>query len=109
MEKHGDTKNRRQETSTTYTTYQTPQGEIVLPTLSITQTVQEKFCVVCGEWKTAKGIMGALLCVDCGTPWDLRFAEPRDGLCDLCKHYVDGPNGSECVNFETDCPFEDPA
>lgn len=69
MTQHGETRNRRTETKATDGQFLTPEGEVTLPMLSVTQTVSEKWCATCRKWVTAKGIMGGLLCVECGTTW----------------------------------------
>jgi hypothetical protein len=58
--KHGEEKNRRIESS-----WEKNYG--------IEQTVSERYCAVCHEWKTAKGILGGFGCSDCGTSWDQKF------------------------------------
>ena len=72
---HGEERNYRTETTTTHAEYQTPGGPMVLPSGGKTETVTERWCEVCNDWVTARGIMGALLCVKCGTPWDERYCE----------------------------------
>ena len=78
MPEHGQERNRRIETDTSYSTWHTPQGDVILPTSSVTQTVSERYCEPCGQWRTTKGIMGALLCVECGHPWDKFYWEDKD-------------------------------
>ena len=72
---HGDSRNHRTETEMSHSEWQTPQGPVTVPTLSHTYTVSERWCEVCNEWVTAKGIMGALLCPECNTPWHPDFRE----------------------------------
>lgn len=69
MPTHGEERNRRTETQTTNEQFQIPGGEITLPMISVTRTVTDRWCSTCGKWVTAKGIMGGLLCVECGTTW----------------------------------------
>lgn len=72
--KHGTERGtRRQETTygegRTFTNATT--GEVVYsgPISSHTQTVSERYCAWCADWKQAKGIIGGMLCQDCGHDW----------------------------------------
>ena len=70
---HGQERNRRSGKDTTYGDFQTPEGMVRKPLTVHEYIISERWCETCGEWVQAKGIMGALLCVKCGTPWDKRF------------------------------------
>jgi len=72
---HGQERNRRTETDTQFADFHTPQGTVTLPAVSHTRTVSEKWCDVCGCWVTSKGIIGALLCTECGTPWKPEYRQ----------------------------------
>jgi hypothetical protein len=72
---HGTERNRRQEREYDTVTYQIPGGETTIRYAAAIFTISERYCEVCGDWVEAKGIMGALLCVECSTPWDSRFRE----------------------------------
>jgi hypothetical protein len=70
MPQHGQERNRRTETTLgAVHTLATPGGSLTMPITSKTETVTERWCEICQEWITARGIMGGLLCVECGTTW----------------------------------------
>jgi len=69
MPNHGDRRNRRTERQTTVDTWQTAHGPIKVERIALEQSVDETWCTHCQEWVTTKGIMGALLCPKCNTPW----------------------------------------
>jgi len=72
---HGEERNRRTETTVKQIDWTVPGGSMTLPYMAVQETVSERWCEVCGDWVTARGIMGALLCVECGTTWDERDRE----------------------------------
>jgi len=74
---HGETRNQRIETETVLTEfYTTPWGRrIVMPGMEISQPVSDRWCEVCNQWVTAKGVMGGLLCPLCHTPWKAEYRE----------------------------------
>jgi len=68
---HGEIRNHRTETTTQNMPFKTSDGHpFTVTVLSEEHTVCERFCAVCDQWVTAKGIMGGLLCPECSTPWD---------------------------------------
>lgn len=73
--KHGEVRNRREETTdgpdVTFTNILT--GKVVYqgPMSSCTQTVEERYCENCEIWSEARGLIGQLLgCPECGLPWN---------------------------------------
>lgn len=73
--RHGDQRNRRHVAETETVNFETAGGTMPVTVVTTEYTASERWCEVCGGWVTARGIMGALLCVECGTPWDERFRE----------------------------------
>ena len=68
--KHGDERNRREQTDVTYTEMQAAAGATFrVPMSSHTYVVTERYCATCGKWVETRGIIGAILCIECNTDW----------------------------------------
>lgn len=80
MPEHGDERNIRVESEYTRQTFQVPGGIFTQYFPFKTESVSERWCDVCGEWVTARGIMGGLLCPKCHTPWDEKFKENENAV-----------------------------
>lgn len=63
---------RTQETRTgSLMVYRTAAGETVtLPLTRVSTPVTVGYCGVCREVKTQDGLIGRMVCEDCGTYWD---------------------------------------
>lgn len=69
MVEHGDSRNYRLETSVRFAEFEVAGETVTLPASGLTQSVEERYCATCGEWKTARGVIGALFCLDCKSTW----------------------------------------
>ena len=67
---HGAERNRRTVTDTDMTTFTTTGGQqFEAPLVSHTYVVTERYCATCGKWVETRGIIGAILCIECNTDW----------------------------------------
>lgn len=74
MPRHGEERSRRTETSDgpdqTMLDARTGQPVYSGPLFSRTETVSDKWCATCGDWREVRGIVGVLMgCVGCGAEW----------------------------------------
>lgn len=68
--KHGAKRNYRIEKEATEECFQLPSGEQAAVAYTGKEaSVVDRFCSVCGEWVTAKGIIGNVCCKNCKTSW----------------------------------------
>lgn len=68
---HGDERNHRTQTDYSKSVAaSTPDGQkFNFPSSAHTYSVVERYCGWCGDWKETKGIIGAIVCMDCRRDW----------------------------------------
>lgn len=68
---HGTKRNYRMKADMETFEFETPDGRHhSIKYAAHEYSVNDMFCVRCGDWVEAKGVMGALLCPVCCAPWD---------------------------------------
>lgn len=69
--RHGEERNKRIENEVRTDTFELEDGSACRVTYAaMTQTVSERWCETCQEWRRVEGVLGPLLgCHACGRPW----------------------------------------
>ena len=85
---HGVERNKRMEAKMDTLEGVTENGRAISVQYAAEEyTISDRFCVTCGDWMPAKGVMGAILCMECHTQWD---------KCPACGGSNQVPNASGC-------------